>query len=94
MDDRERNKDNFIVGVSPIKYRLVFEMEDFPASHKKGPDGSIEMKRMEFFVEDERSFFFINGILGTLGKVTRAEAVILEDGTTLKWADRNPGEEE
>ncbi len=94
MDDRERDSSGNMGGETQMRYRLVFEFEDSLNSHKKGPDGKIAIYRMEFFVEDERSFFFINSALTSQIKVTRAEAVILKDETILNWKDRNPGEDE
>lgn len=94
MDDRKRDSDGFVGGASPIKYRLIFEMDPPINSHKKGADGTVEISRAEFFVDDMRAFFIINSALGLQTTVTRAEAVILETGVILNWKDRNPDEEE
>ncbi len=99
MDDRAKTKQGHIAGGTEIRYRFVFEFSEPVNSYKKIPglteDGTRDLLRMEFFGSDPNMFFFLHAALSRVGaKMTRAEAVVLEENSMANWTDLNPGEAE
>ncbi len=92
----ERDPAGYLHGEAPANYRMVFEIDPPLLSHKKGKvkgDGR-EISRVEFFAEDERSFYFIHAAISRLANITRAEAIILTEDSVVTWRDRNKNEKE
>ncbi len=98
----ERGKDGRLNGETPVKYRMVFELDPPIKGNKKVKDpvtGELtnDIRRLELFGSSEMSFYMMEIILSRNtkpGQIRRMEAVILTEESKVAWQDRNPGETE
>ena len=84
-------------GETPVRYRMVVELDPPIRARKKQLTPSEKLERVELFTNDEDLFYWLQVLISRLQpddtpKYTRCEAVILDDGSKVTWRDRNPNE--
>lgn len=95
-----RDQDTGVLrGVTPVKYRMVFELDPPIKGRKKQDTEDSLYHRLEFFSSDEDLFYLMQGMLSRLAGdqgpgFSSAQAIILTEDSQVLWTDRNADEAE